>query len=463
MHMTQTTQQAGLISGALRRAANLALPLAIVLMLGVGWTQSAEARTNKETVIHAFTGFGNDGVNPLGPGTLLQDGAGNWYGTTIVGGAWDGGTVFRIDKTGKQTVLHSFHKALNGPGDGYWPNGGLAMDSAGNLYGTTQSGGANVNGTVFKLHPTGKGYKETLLHSFAGGTNDGGDPLTGLIRDSEGNLYGATYFGGANSSGVLFKLDTGGQLTVIYSFGTNPDEGTVVFGLAQDSNGNFYAASETGGPSQYSKNCIQTNRRIGFGCGTLAKIDSSGTETLLHVFTGVSGDGGSPMGPVLLDAAGNIYGTTLLGGSGSCQPAWSSTPGCGTVFKIDTSGAYSVIYNFPGTGAQGAGPINGLTMDQDGNLHGATEDGGIGTCNANGFNGGGYWTAYPGCGVIFKLTTAGKETVLHKFTGKHDGGNPEAGLLLDSSGNLFGTTYNGGDDNGCGSGQGCGVVFKIPK
>jgi uncharacterized repeat protein (TIGR03803 family) len=459
--MTRTTQHRGLISGILRRVASLAPRLAVMLVLGSAL--SADARTYSETVLHKFTGFGNDGVYPVGPtANLLQDGAGNLYGTTYSGGAWRNGTVFRIDKAGKQIVLHSFNSTN---GDGLVPNGGMVMDSSGNLYGTTYGGGAYGNGTVFKLQPTSGGYKETVIHSFAGGANDGSQPLTGLIQDSAGNFYGATYNGGTcgakNGDGVLFKLDTSDQLTVIYMFGCNPDEGTQVEGLTRDSQGNFYAVSETGGPSQYSNNCIQTNYSPSFGCGTLAKIDPSGKETLLHIFTGVQGDGGSPMGAVVLDAAGNIYGTTLLGGSGSCQPPWSSTPGCGTVFKVDTSGVYSVIYNFPGSGGRGAGPIGELVVDHAGNFYGATEDGGVGTCVANS-NGGGYFTAYAGCGVIFKLTAAGKETVLHKFSGHRDGGNPESGgLIRGSSGSLYGTTYDGGDDNGCGFGQGCGVVFKL--
>jgi uncharacterized repeat protein (TIGR03803 family) len=468
--MTRTTQHKGLVFGLLRRAASLAPRLAVVLVLTVVSMQSANARTYyHEAVIRAFTGLGADGANPIGPtATLLPDGAGNLYGTTAGGGAWGDGNVFKIDKTGKQTVLHSFN---NTNGDGSVPNGGLVMDSSGNLYGTTRHGGANGMGTVFKIQPMRRGYKETVFHDFAGGANDGALPLTGLIQDPQGNLYGATYNGGTcgaqNGNGTLFKLDTNGQVTVIYMFGCNPDEGTQVAGLARDSQGNFYAASETGGPSQYFYNCIQNNWLPSFGCGTLAKIDPSGKETLLHVFTGVNGDGGSPMGAVLINAAGDIYGTTLLGGSGSCQPKNSSTPGCGTVFKIDAAGRYSVIYSFPGNGTQGAGPVGELTMDTSGNLYGATEDGGFtsaGTCVTNSFAVGGYYTAYPGCGVIFKLTAARKETVLYKFTGHRDGGNPESGgFILDSSGNLYGTTYDGGDDNGCGAGYGCGVVFKISK
>jgi len=427
----------------------------VTLALAMAWTQPVTAQTYKETVLHLFTGLGDDGVNPNGPATLVSDGAGNLYGTTDTGGAWQYGTVFRMDSTGNVTVLYSFPDKN---GHGARPIGGLVIDSSGNIYGTTLRGGANRNGTVFKLRPTRRGYASQVLHDFAGGTNDGAIPLTGLIQDSEGNLYGATFDGGTMNAGVLFKLDTQGQLTVIYSFGSNPDDGTQVAGLTRDSQGSFYTTSETGGPSQYGNNCLQTNYFVSFGCGTIAKVDPSGNETILHVFTGVNGDGGSPIGPVVLDTAGNIYGTTLLGGTGSCLPPNSSTPGCGTVFKIDTSGNYSVIYNFPGLGGgRGAGPIGGLTMDQSGHLYGTTEDGGAGPCV-------GYYTGGLGCGTVFRLNTnSGQQTVMHWFNGKRDGGNPEAGLLLDSSGNLFGTTWDGGDDKGCGRGQGCGVVFKLSK
>jgi uncharacterized repeat protein (TIGR03803 family) len=452
--MKRTPQHGSLISGTLRRAAGLVPMLVVGLALGVTATQSVNAQTYKETMIYEFTGLNADGVNPNGPAALLSDGAGNLYGTTYTGGAWQYGTVFKIDGTGNNTVLYSFP---NKKGHGGRPNGGLVMDSSGNIYGTTLVGGAYKWGTVFKLRLTRRGYEATVLHAFAAGANDGGRPLTGLIQDSDRNLYGATFAGGALNEGVIFKLSTKGQFTVIYNIGTNPDEGTQVTGLAVDAQGNLYVASETGGPSQYFYNCIDTNSVPSFGCGTIAKVDPSGNETLLHVFTGVDGDGGSPLGAVVLDAAGNIYGATLLGGMGSCQPAYSATPGCGTVFEIDNSGNYRVIYNFPASGERGAGPVGALTMDQAGNLYGTTEDGGSGSCV-------GLYTNGTGCGIVFGLNTStSKETILHRFTGRRDGGNPEAGLFLDSAGNLFGTTWDGGDDNGCGHGQGCGVVFKLSE
>jgi uncharacterized repeat protein (TIGR03803 family) len=457
--MTRTTQQRDLISGALRKASSCALRLVLVLALGVATMQSVYAQTYEETVLHTFTGLGDDGANPNGPSALLSDGAGDFYGTTDTGGAWGYGTVFKIDSVGNSTVLYSFphkggrHKDVHGA----FPNAGLAIDSAGNLYGTTPHGGINYGGTVFKLRNTRQGYKASLLHEFAGGANDGAVPLTGLIQDSEGNFYGATFDGGGMNDGVVFKMDNTGQVTVIYSIGDNPNEGTQVTGLTLDSGGNLYLASETGGPSQYFYNCLQRNYVPSFGCGSIAKIDPSGNETLLHVFTGVDGDGGSPLGSVVLDADGNIYGATLVGGTGSCQPSYSSTSGCGTVFKIDRSGNYSVIYNFSGKAGDGAGPIGGLTMDQAGNLYGTAESGGSGSCF-------GQYTNGLGCGVVFSLNTnTGEETLLRRFSGGRNGGNPEAGLFMDSSGSLFGTTWDGGEDNKCGRGLGCGVVFKLSQ
>jgi len=392
-------------------------------MLGVVSTQLVNAQTYTYKTLHKFTGLGNDGIVPQ---ALLQDAAGNLYGTTAAGGNTDGGTVFRIDKkTGKERVLYSFDRW----GSSASPNSGLVMDSAGYIYGVTRSG------TIYKVKSTGGGF--TSLYSV------GNLPLTGLIQDSKGNLYGATYNGGTcGGNGTLYKLDTTGKLTVLYSFGCNPDEGTQIVGLARDSRGNFYASSYTGGPSQYLYNCVQDNALPSFGCGTIEKIDTNGKGTVLHAFTGVDGDGGSPAGSVAIDAAGNLYGTTSLGGTGTCQPSYSSTPGCGTVFKINTAGNYSVVYSFPGSGGRGASPVGGLTMDQAGNFYGVAALGG------NGGNG--------GDGLIFKLTPADKVTVFYKFKGGAHGSNPDATLFLDSSGNFFGSTSAGGD-----SACECGVVFEL--
>ena len=462
--MKNTIQNLEWVLKAYPRVIQAGLCLVFGILSMATAVQSVSAATYHETVLHKFTGYGFDGDGPLGPTfSVVRDKAGNSYGTTQSGGAYGYGSVFKIDANGKTTTIHSF-PFYYGNGDGAQPNGGLVIDAAGNIYGTTFFGGDVANcgtgggcGVVFELRPTSMGYKEKIVHTFEGGAKDGANAFPTLIMDPSGNLYGTTWNGGTggakNGDGVLYELDTAGKIKVLYNFGANPDEGTQVMGLARDSQGNFYATSETGGPNQYSTNCIQTNFLPSFGCGTLVKIDPNGNETLLHVFTGVNGDGGSPMGAVTIDAidaSGNIFGTTLLGGAGSCQPGNSSTPGCGTIFEIDSSGNYSVIHSFPGAGQKGAGAIGALVEDAAGDLYGATEDGGLGTC------GGGY-SGGPGCGTIFKLDVkTGAETLLHEFADKADGAVPESGLTGASDGSLYGTTAGGGATQ-CG----CGVVFKI--
>jgi uncharacterized repeat protein (TIGR03803 family) len=370
------------------------------------------------------------------------------------------------------TVLHSFKGGTDGEG----PNGGVVCDTAGNLYGTTANGGAFSNGTVFKLDTTGN---ETVLYSFTGGV-DGAIPLAGLIRDAAGNLYGTTEHGGdltCNSGvgcGTVFKVDMTGQETVLHSF-TGTDGTSPIAGVIRDAAGNLYGTTPQGGP---------------FSSGTVFKLDTAGKETVLHIFTGGSGgkDGSYPDGALVRDAAGNLYGTTQLGGNYSF----------GTVFKVDSTGKETVIYRFYG-GSNGLSPVGGLIMDKLGDLYGATEGGGLffdGTVFKlspvsskpvlHSFSGGADGV-YPvagviadtagnlygttqyggslacfggGCGTVFKLDKTGKETVLHSFTGGADGAAPVAGLVRDAAGNLYGTAYFGGD-GGSRCAGGCGVVFKI--
>ena len=319
-----------------------------------------------------------------------------------------------------EVVLHSFS---GGPGDGDEPDGGLIADSAGNLYGVTQFGGKSAGGsaffcsyqgcgTIFKLTPDGI---ESVLYSFTGG-NDGSVPLGALIADKAGNFYGTTGFGGTSGAGVVFKLAPGGLETVLYSFGGSPDGSAPGSGLFPDRAGNLYGTTEEGGDGTCSF----------LGCGTIFKIDSKGTETLLHSFAGTP-DGAFPAAGLIADSVGNFYGTTSQGGAS----------GNGTVFKLSSAGKESVLHSFKG-GDDGSAPSNsGLIADVAGNLYGTT------------FNGGGS----AGDGVVFKLTPDGIESVLHAFKGD-DGSNPNAGVIADSAGNLYGTTIGGGD-------HGTGTVFKL--
>ena len=393
----------------------------------------AQTQATKFKVLHTF--HGSNGAIPWTQ--LTRDAVGDFYGTTSEGGEgvcsnYGCGTVFKLDKNGKQVWLHSF----NGK-NGRQPMAGLLRDAAGNLYGTTVEGGdmtcfSQGCGTVFKLDTTGK---ETVLHKFSG-SPDGEMPEALLVKDAAGDLYGTTYSGGASGGyGTVFKLDKAGKETILHSFAGPPDgggDGAYSYaGVIRDSAGNLYGDTFGGGA---------------FCCGVTYVIDATGSETLLYSFTGGS-DGGDPSSVLLADAAGNLYGTTRDGGNSECGGM-----GCGVVVKLSpqAGGSWSetVLYTFCSLTNCTDGEYPGLgplVLDSDGNLYGTTFSGGI-------YN----------RGVVYEVGTTGKETVLHDFTGKKDGGTPAAGLSMDKLGNLYGATELGGDSN-CAitNGYGCGVVFKL--
>lgn len=396
------------------RAASTTLAALAVLVLNVFATPSAPAQTL--SVLYNFTGQ-PDGANPYaGP---LRDAIGNLYGTTTAGGAYGFGTVFKLDTSGEETLLYSFA----GGADGANPySSGLIQDASSNLYGTTQGGGSGY-GVVFKLDTTGN---ETVLHSFTGGADGANpDPYGRLIKDAKGNLYGTTY-GGGSGYGVVFKLDPAGSETVLHSFTGGADGANPEAGLTQDTAGNLYGTTYGGGS----------------GYGVVYKLDPTGKETVLHTFTGET-DGRYPSGTLVRDTAGNLYGTTSSGGIiPVCTYYNGRTRFCfygrGVVFKLDPTGKETVLHSFTG-GTDGTFP-RGLVMDAAGRLFGATWEGGYG------------W------GVIFELTTAGTCIGLHQFTGGADGAYP-AGLMLDAAGNLYGTTDGGGPFGSGGAGH--GIVFKL--
>jgi uncharacterized repeat protein (TIGR03803 family) len=384
-----------------RRLGKIAVAF-LVLVLATGAATRAPAPTPTFTVLHPFTGT-PDGAGP--DAALLRDAAGNLYGTTNVGGAFPspGGTVFKLDTSGNETVLYSF----TGGSDGCRPQAALIMDQAGNLYSTTTECGAYPSlGTLFKLDSFGN---LAVLHSFtcSDGFGPGGPPL---VMDTAGNLYGTTPGNSGNGCGLgtVFKLDTLGNYTVLHSF-TGGSDGASPSGVIMDAAGNLYGATST----------------------TIFRIDTSGNFTVL-----CSGCGG---GPLLRDQAGNLYGTTSIGGA---PPGFG-----GTVFKLDTSGNMTVLYNY-------AAPSNpsALIMDKAGNLYGVTGFGGSFNCSpTNSF----------GCGTVFKLDTLGNYTVLHNFTGGSDGAFPGGGLVMDpQTGNLYGTASSAGVvSSNCPGG--CGTVFKL--
>lgn len=404
----------------MRTTLRLTASISCLAAASFGLSVSANAATY--SVLYSLTGKPNDGANCncAADGTLVQDKAGNLYGTTNNGGPYDFGTAFEIDPAGNETVLTNFQYD-----NGSFPQPGLIRHK-GILYDTTFGGGYNGYGAVVRINDRGRA---NLLYSFCSLTNctDGALPLYGVTRDSVGNLYGTTSAGGAYSAGVVFKVDPTGNETALYSFcpggGNCSDGGYPIGGAVRDSTGNLYGVAQSGPNSD----------------GVVWKLDTSGNESVLHAFTGAPTDGLAPRGLLAIDGSGNLYGVTNVGGSGTA----CGQSGCGTVFKVDASGNETVLHSF--TGTDGAIPNNEvLVLDKKGNLYGTA------------LNGGAY-----NYGTVFKLSPSGKFKVLYSFQGKSDGGNPSSGLLLDR-GVLYGETDIGGDLN-CseGNGAGCGVVFKI--
>jgi uncharacterized repeat protein (TIGR03803 family) len=325
--------------------------------------------------------------------------------------------------------IDTLHDFAGAPKDGSTPYSPVIRDSAGNLYGTTYWGGANDNGAIYKLVPSSK--VTTLLYSFKGG-KDGAGPHSGLIQDAAGNFYGTTVGGGDTGVGTLFQLNATGKEKVVASFKVDTSGAYPYGGLIIDAAGNIYGTASYGGKGT----CTLNGNK---GCGTVFELSPSNgafAGKMLHNFTGqtVGGDGAVPMGALLLDPQGNLYGTTYLGGRHNK----------GAVFKIDASGKETVIHNF-GEGPDGILPAAGLIRDAADNLYGTTYYGGLHTM-----------------GSIFKIDTTGKESVLYSFGAGSDGQNPAASLLADAKGNLYGTTQYGGYLN-CSilPGFGCGIVFKV--
>lgn len=297
------------ISRLCQLAANATLVLGVLcpsLIAG-----QAAAQTYSYSVVYSFGTATTDGSDPIAG--LVLDAQGNLYGTTNEGGALGYGTVFKVDATGKETVLHNF--AGVGGGDGAHPHAGLALDAQGNLYGTTWMGGAygqTGRGTVFKVDATGN---ETVLFKFNGPNGDGTKP-SGLVLDAQGNLYGTTAVGGAsgaNKDGTAFKLDTAGNETTLHTFRMGPEDGANPYGgVVLDAEGNLYGTTARGGFYTIFP-------------GSVFKLDTTGIETVLHRFAG-SPDGANPYAGVVLDAQGNMYGTTDNGGTAGYGRYSKSTP-----------------------------------------------------------------------------------------------------------------------------------------
>jgi uncharacterized repeat protein (TIGR03803 family) len=339
----------------------------------VGWGSVVELdAAGHETVLHSFTG-GSDGTTPNSG--LIMDANGNLYGTTYSGGSqhcFDGngcGTVYELSPVAggwKATILYAF----KGRSDGALPrNGPLALDAAGNLYGTTTYGGVKAwphgSGVVFKLAHTSRGWKEQVIHAFgAGSSDDGLTPWSGVVLDSNGNAFGTTYYGGSSpcACGTVYKIDSNGVETVLYSFeGGTTDGGGPMYAPVLDKKGNLYGTTAYGG---------DTSCAAPLGCGTVYKITAAGHETLLHIFTGYPNDGAFA-GALVQDASGNLYGTSGGGDSTNC-PVDGTSNGCGLIFEMNTKGKETVLYNFTGL-ENGSGPA-GVNI-YAGKLYGATQGG----------------------------------------------------------------------------------------
>jgi uncharacterized repeat protein (TIGR03803 family) len=393
----------------------------LVILLALLLAASSAAQTFK--VFHSFS-F-SDGSSPSGD--LLTDSAGNFYGTTQSGGSSNRGVVFKLDDKGNETILYTF----TGGADGGIPIGRVIRDSAGNLYGITSLGGDPTCscGTVYKLTKSGT---LKVLHSFKGGKDGAqneGQPELGLVMVS-GDLYGSASFGGVSGCdgslgcGVLFKVTQSGKETILHRF-TGQTDGAFPQDLTSDQAGNIYGA--TGG------SYMQGNG------GTLFKLDTAGKLTTVYTFP-EGADGTSPRWHLLRNASGVFYGVTQFGGNTSnCAVA---SAGCGVVFAVNASAKERVLHTFGKTVNSGEEPSGGL-LDVPGNFYGVTVYGG--TVNSN---------CTFGCGVVYRVSNSGKYSVLYRFTGGTDGALPSGSLTEDDSGNLYGATDSGGSGNN-------GVIYEI--
>jgi uncharacterized repeat protein (TIGR03803 family) len=377
------------------------LMLAVAFAFGAFTSQSAQAQTLH--VLYNFAGS-SDGGDPYA--SLIRDAAGNLYSTFGYGGGTSfSGGVFKVAPDGTETVLYSF----TGGADGAFPISALVRDSVGNLYGTTTQGGSVGAGVVFKVDPSGT---ETVLHNFTGGT-DGVDPVGGLLLDKGGNLYGTTSQGGSSNDGIVFKIDPQGKETILHTFTGSTTDGKypTYTSLLMDAQGALYSVTQEGGSA---------------GGGILYKLSKTGKLTILHSFMGGTTDGCNVLGKPFMDAAGNFYGTTS-----SC-----GTHTLGTVWEVSKTGKERLLHSFAGGTSDGEYPLAGVIVDAKGNVYGTTETGGVSNV-----------------GTVYKVSQSGKFTLVHSFKGT-DGKYVYGGLVQNAKGILFGTALNGGS-------IGYGTVWKI--
>ena len=427
----------------------LALTLLLVLT-----TLAAQAQTY--TVVHSFTG-GADGSTPRSG--VTPDGAGNYYGTTANGG-FQGqncgqqgcGTVYKLTKKNGAWVLTNLY-SFKGGSDGAWPTARVVFGSDGAVYGTTFSGNGNscTNngcGTVFRLtppvspcHAVSCPWTETILYRFSG--PDGQLPGGELIFDHSGNIYGTTVAGGSGEWGAVYKLThANGHWTesVLYNFTGQDDGGTPSGGVIFDNAGNLWGTTSSGGWNSLPDF---------YGPGVLYELTPNGsgwTDHTIYKFTDSSGDAGIPVASLVLASDGTMYGTSSMGGSGLCTYN-TYYQGCGTVFTVAQQSVAPLFFNFPvASETPGmSGPTASVTLDSQRNVYGTA-----------------FAAGQFDAGSVFKLTFPNYGySSLHDFTGHSDGGYPSSNVVIDSSGNMFGTGMAGGNSTICTMQGGCGVIWQI--
>lgn len=387
------------------------------------------ARSQTLTVLHNFTG--SDGYDPVAG--LTADRAGNFYGTTDVGGASNRGTVFRLSRAGSGWVLTTLY-SFTCQADGGYVFGGVVFGSDGALYGTTYECGEYDHGVVYRLRPppttcesTRCPWGETVLHSFTGGA-DGEDPGDGnLVFDRAGNFYGATAAGGAYGEGVVYEFSPsngGWNETALYAFigdnAFNPNSGLIL-----DSAGNLYGTTFNSGGI------------YGNDSGVVFEVSHSGSGWTESVLSGIEFPDGASCGGVVMDGQGNLFGTSGCDSLGRPGGVYELTPSNG-------GWSFNALYAF----SSSEGPADAPTLDAAGNVYGTS-----------------LGTGLYGYGEVFKLTPSNGGwifTDLHDFTGGADGAYPAGSVFLDANGNLYGTAQYGGTGP-CVFEQytGCGVVWEI--
>jgi uncharacterized repeat protein (TIGR03803 family) len=371
--------------------ARVVISAVVISILALAITAQAQVFT---TLVNFH---GSNGDSPLLYGSLIQGIDGNMYGTTRVGGAHGGGTLFVVTPAGKLTTLYNFC-SQNECADGAGPYSGLVLATDGNFYGTTNEGGAKQAGTIFRVTPRGS---FTTLYSFP--SDNSGHPSDSLIQGSDGALYGTTSF-------TVFKISLTGVFKVLDTF-HGSDGNDAIASLIQASDGNFYGTTSGGGT----------------GFGTIYRIAPSGAMTTLYSFCSQvnCADGNGPYAPLVQGLDGNLYGTTSTGGASGC---------CGTIFKMSLDGVFTTLHVF--TGTDGVGAYGGLLQATDGNFYGMTSEGGS-----------------SGGGTLYEITPDGALTTLHNFDG-NDGDRSVGGLFQYTTGILYGPTTQGGNVNG-------GTLFSL--